>query len=58
VQCRRIVVADAGETTDGRVRAMIDVPTTMRARPYGRRGARNRAMRALTTDQREAGEAE
>lgn len=47
-QGRRIVVADAGETTDDLVRDMIDVLTSMCARLYGRRGARNRAMRAVT----------
>lgn len=45
---RRIVVAEAGETTDDLVRDMIEVLTSMCARLYGRRGARNRAMRALT----------
>lgn len=47
-QGRRIVVADPGETTDDLVRDMIDVLTSMCARLYGRRGARNRAMRAMT----------
>jgi putative resolvase len=47
-QGRRIVVADPGETTDDLVRDMIEVLTSMCARLYGRRGARNRAMRALT----------
>jgi len=47
-QGRRIVVADPGETTDDLVRDMIDVLTSMCARLYGRRGARNRAMRAVT----------
>lgn len=45
---RRIVVADAGETTDDLVRDMIEVLTSMCARLCGRRGARNRAMRAVT----------
>jgi putative resolvase len=44
----RIVVADPGETTDDLVRDMIEVLTSMCARLYGRRGARNRAMRAVT----------
>ena len=47
-QGRRIVVADAGETTDDLVRDMIEVLPSMCARLCGRRGARNRAMRALT----------
>lgn len=47
-QGRRIIVTGAGETTDDLVRDMIDVLTSMCARRYGRRGARNRAMRAVT----------
>lgn len=47
-QGRRIVVADQGETVDDLVRDMIEVLTSMCARLYGRRGARNRAMRAVT----------
>lgn len=45
---RTIIVADRGETTDDLVRDMIEVLTSMCARLYGRRGARNRAMRAIT----------
>lgn len=56
-QGRRIVVADPGETTDDLVRDMIEVLTSMCAWLYGRRGARNRAMRALTAAKREPGEA-
>lgn len=47
-QSRRIIVADQGETVDDLVRDMIEVLTSMCARLYGRRGARNRAMRAVT----------
>jgi len=47
-QGRSIVVADPAETTDDLVRDMIEVLTSMCARLYGRRGARNRAMRAVT----------
>jgi putative resolvase len=54
-QGRRIVVADPGETTDDLVRDMIEVLTLMCARLYGRRGARNRAMRALRAAKREPG---
>jgi putative resolvase len=54
---RRIVVADPGETTDDLVRDMIEVLTSMCARLYGRRGARNRAMRAITATKRDPGEA-
>lgn len=56
-QGRRIVVADPGETTDDLVRDMIEVLTSMCARLYGRRGARNRAMRAITAAKREPGQA-
>ena len=56
-QGRRIVVADPGETTDDLVRDMIEVLTSMCARLYGRRGARNRAMRAVTATKREPGAA-
>jgi putative resolvase len=45
---RRIAVVDDGETTDDLVREMIEVLTSMCARLYGRRGARNRALRAVT----------
>jgi putative resolvase len=47
-QGRRIAVADEGETTDDLVRDMIEVLTSMCARLYGRRGARNRTLRAVT----------
>lgn len=54
-QSRTIIVADQGETTDDLVRDMIEVLTLICARLYGRRGARNRAMRAVTaTKQAEA----
>jgi putative resolvase len=44
---RRIVVVDDAESTDDLVREMIEVLSGMCARLYGRRGARNRALRAL-----------
>lgn len=47
-QGRRVVVADPGETTDDLVRDMIEVLTSLCAWLYGRRGARNRALRAVT----------
>lgn len=47
-QGRQVVVADPGEITDDLVRDMIEVLTSMCAGLYGRRGARNRAMRAVT----------
>jgi putative resolvase len=56
VQGRRVVVAGAGETADDLVRDMVEVLTSMCARLYGRRGARNRAMRALTAARREPGD--
>ena len=43
---RRVVVEDA-ETDDDLVRDMVEVLTSMCARLYGRRGARNRAEKAL-----------
>jgi putative resolvase len=54
---REVVVADPGETADDLVRDMIEVLTWMCARLYGRRGARNRAMRAVTAARHEAAEA-
>ena len=54
---RRIVVADPSAATDDLVRDMIEVLTSMCAGLYGRRGARNRAMRALTAAKREPGQA-
>ncbi len=47
-QGRRLLVVEAGDTTDDLVRDMVDVLTAFCARLYGRRGARNRARRALT----------
>ena len=52
---RRIVVADDGEITDDLVRDMVEVLTSFCARLYGRGGARNRALRALTAAKRGAG---
>jgi putative resolvase len=52
-QGRRILVAEEGETTDDLVGDMLDVLTSLCARRYGRRGARNRALRALTAAGRE-----
>jgi putative resolvase len=55
-QGRRVVVAGPGETTDDLVRDMIEVLTGMCARLYGRRGARNRAMPAVTATKHDPGE--
>jgi putative resolvase len=52
VQGRRVLVASPGETADDLVRDMIEVLTWMCARLYGRRGARSRALRAVTAAQR------
>lgn len=52
---RRFVVAEVGETTDGVVRDMIEVLTSKRAGLYGRRGARNWAMRAVRATRFERG---
>ena len=49
---RRIVVAEAGESTEDVVGDMIEVWSSMCARLYGRRGAGNPAMRAVTATQR------
>ena len=51
---RRLLVADAGETSDDLVRDMVEVLTSFCARLYGRPGARNRALRALTAARRGA----
>jgi putative resolvase len=51
-QGRRLVVVDPGETGDDLEREMIQVLTGFCARLYGRRGARNRAMRAVTCAKR------
>jgi putative resolvase len=47
-QGRRLVVVDPGETSDDLVGDMIEVLTSFCARLYGRRGARNRALGAVT----------
>jgi putative resolvase len=48
-QHRSIRVVDEGELDDDLVRDMTEVLTSFCARLYGRRGARNRALRAITT---------
>ncbi len=52
-----LVVVDAGETSDDLVRDMVEVLTSFCARLYGRHGARNRALRALTCARRPPGHA-
>jgi len=44
---RRLMVADPSEVEDDFVRDVTDVLTSLCARLYGKRGARNRAQRAL-----------
>jgi putative resolvase len=51
-QGRRLVLIESGETSDDLGRDMIEVLTGFCARLYGRRGARNRAMRAVTCARR------
>jgi putative resolvase len=51
-QGRRLMVVDPGETGDDLERELIEVLTGFCARLYGHRGARNRAMRALTCAKR------
>jgi putative resolvase len=51
---RRILVADPAETSDDLVRDMIEVLTSFCARLDGRRGARNRALRAMTCAEQDA----
>lgn len=56
-QGRRIVVADAGEADDDLIRDMTKVLTSFCARLYGRRGARNRAVKAPGCARRDVGPA-
>ena len=56
-QGRRLVVVDPGETSDDLLRDMIEVLTSFCARLYGRRGARNRALRAVTCAKKPPGDA-
>ncbi|HET9877330.1 MAG TPA: IS607 family transposase [Mycobacterium sp.] len=52
---RRLVVLDDGEVDDDLVRDMVEVLTSFCARLYGRRSARNRAMKAVGCAQRNIG---
>lgn len=54
-QGRCLVVLDDGEVTDGLVRDMAEVLTSFCARLYGRRSARNRALKAIGCAQRGIG---
>lgn len=51
---RRLVVLEAEETTDDLVRDMTEVLTSMCARLYGQRAAKNRAARAVAVAAGEA----
>jgi putative resolvase len=52
---RRLVVLDDGEVDDDLVRDMVEVLTSFCARLYGRRSARNRALKALGCAQQDIG---
>jgi putative resolvase len=52
---RRLVVLDDGEVTDDLIRDMVEVLTSFCARLYGRRSARNRALKALRCAERDVG---
>lgn len=52
---RRLVVVDDGGVDDGLVRDMVEVLTSFCARLYGRRSARNRALKAVGCAQRDIG---
>ncbi|MHB8323072.1 MAG: IS607 family transposase [Candidatus Dormibacteria bacterium] len=54
-QGRRVVVVDQGEVEDDLVRDMTEVLTSFCARLYGRRGARNRAVKALNCAKHDVG---
>jgi putative resolvase len=56
-QGRRLVMVDPGETSDDLMGDMIEVLTSFCARLYGRRGARNRALRAVTCARKPPGRA-
>jgi putative resolvase len=57
-QGRRLVVVDPGQTSDDLVGDMVEVLTSFCARLYGRRGARNRALRAVTCASKPPGQAD
>jgi putative resolvase len=54
---RMLVVLDDGEMTDDLVRDMVEVLTSFCARLYGRRSARNRALKAVRCARRDVGPA-
>jgi hypothetical protein len=54
---RRLVVLDDGEVEDDLVRDMVEVLTSLCARLYGRRCARNRALKAMRCAEGDVGPA-
>jgi putative resolvase len=54
---RRLVVLDDGEVTHDLIGDLVDVLTSFCARRYGRRSARNRALKALRCAERDVGPA-
>lgn len=48
---RRLIIVEEAETTDDLVQDMIEVMTSLCARLYGRRSAKNRAARAVAAAQ-------
>jgi putative resolvase len=54
---RRLVVLDDGEVADDLIRDMVEVLTSFCARLYGRRSARNRALKAVRCAERNVGPA-
>jgi putative resolvase len=52
---RRLVVLEEGEVDDDLVRDMVEVLTSFCARLYGRRSARNRALKALNCAKHDVG---
>ena len=47
-QGRGLLVVEEAETADDLVRDLVEVLTSLCARRYGRRGARSRALRAVS----------
>jgi putative resolvase len=54
---RRLVVVEAGEVADDLVGDVVEVLTSFCARLYGRRSARNRALKAVRCAERDVGPA-
>jgi putative resolvase len=54
---RRLLMLEDGEATDDLIGDMVEVLTSFCARRYGRRSARNRALKALRCAERDVGPA-